>query len=101
MADKDGLIQASTDSSSDEEEALVDGDYLKEDATEEWEEVEDINKVPYFRVGDRLEYGQVYGDYTGGRGRQAQLKEGESTIQSTSGLLETLGSLLGSGFRNY
>lgn len=76
------------------------GDY-DESSIEEWEEVEDINRVPYLGLGDRLEYGHVYGDYSGGRGHHSQWREEESTVQSSSaGLLEALGSLLGSGFRN-
>ena len=97
-ADEDGLLQKSLSCSTDEEELLgnIDGSSI-----EEWEEVEDINRVPYLGLGDRLEYGQVYGDYSGTRSHHSQWREGESTVQSSSaGLLETLGSLLGSGFRN-
>ena len=50
-ADEDGLLQKSLSFSTDEEELVGDCD---ESSIEEWEEVEDINRVPYLGLGDRL-----------------------------------------------
>ena len=105
MADEDRLPLDTTSSDSgeeeDEEEEEMEESIALDSVTEEWEEVEDCIRTPSFGLGDRLEYGQVYRDYGGGRGpHSSQRREREETVQSSSGLLEALGSLLGSGFRS-
>ena len=95
-ADGPHVVTFSSASSESEEDALSNHSEqpLVDSAEEGWEEIQDTRLV----ANDRLEYGMSYPDYAtplwGGAGEGAGI---QST--SSSGLLETLGSLFASGFR--
>lgn len=88
---------AQVDGSDSDDDDLLDKSLLTEDdVSEEWEEVQDTRLA--VGLGGRLEYGLSYSDYRNPQNPSSLTSQ--PGVQSSVGLFEALGSLLGSGFRN-
>ena len=94
--------ESSTDNDEDDSDLDIDNNNDTTVVSEGWEEVQDL-MIPTHLLsgfyGDRLEYGTSYSEY----GHRAVVSEAEQqemysngSIQSSTGLLDTLSSLLGS-----
>ena len=86
---------------SDEEDLLQEGSDSNDEATgigEGWEEIQDLMVPARFYMGtsgERLEYGTSYKDYRHDAPKRMPSVENS---QLSSGLLDVIGSLLGSGW---
>ena len=95
-------MEESSESEKEEEEEESDSEAEITRIGDGWEEVQDLMvPAPFLfgpkTVGERLEYGTSYSEYNTQGLLNAQ-QDTTSSVQVTSGLMDTISSLLGSGW---